>query len=87
MKVLREAGLIEKTKHSRMFEHADVYQLTVPGPTTCRSRCVWTLTASGSKGALRSPPRSFRRRSKLWKTLWTPLWTTVREGRFRAAPM
>lgn len=31
MKVLREVGLIEKTKHSRTFEHADVYQLTVPG--------------------------------------------------------
>jgi hypothetical protein len=31
MKVLRETGLIEKTKHSRMSEHADVYQLTVPG--------------------------------------------------------
>ncbi|WP_194925808.1 helix-turn-helix domain-containing protein [Catenulispora pinisilvae] len=31
LKRLREAGLIEKTKHSRMLESADVYQLTVPG--------------------------------------------------------
>ena len=31
MKVLREAGLIEKTKHSRARGLADVYRLTVPG--------------------------------------------------------
>ena len=30
LKVLREAGLIEKTKHSRMLGQADVYCLTVP---------------------------------------------------------
>jgi DNA-binding transcriptional ArsR family regulator len=30
LKVLREAGLIEKTKHSRMLGQADVYRLTVP---------------------------------------------------------
>jgi DNA-binding transcriptional ArsR family regulator len=31
LKALRETGLIEKTKHSRMRGHADVYRLTVPG--------------------------------------------------------
>jgi hypothetical protein len=32
LKVLREIGLIEKTKHSRALGHADEYRLTVPGP-------------------------------------------------------
>ena len=31
LKVLREAGLIEKTRHSRMLGQADVYRLTIPG--------------------------------------------------------
>lgn len=32
LKVLRETGLIEKTKHSRALGMADEYRLTVPGP-------------------------------------------------------